>query len=113
MVLSVHVFSSIIPCIVSSAGEAEYAALFAGGQHAASLRTIVADLGHPSPRPLSCAITPVPFRTSRTIYNLLYKNRIQHGRLLHKESGPTTTQIFYTIRGKVYNLTIEAEGVLK
>ncbi len=29
-----HVFSSIIPCIVSSAGEAEYAALFAGAQHA-------------------------------------------------------------------------------
>jgi hypothetical protein len=31
---AVHVFSSIIPCIVSSAGEAEYAPLFAGGQHA-------------------------------------------------------------------------------
>ena len=46
---AVHVFSSIIPCIVSSAGEAEYAALFAGGQHAASLRTILSDLGHPQP----------------------------------------------------------------
>ncbi len=46
---AVHVFSSIIPCIVSSAGEAEYAALFAGGQHAASLRTILADLGNPQP----------------------------------------------------------------
>jgi hypothetical protein len=34
-------FSSIIPCIVSSAGEAEYyAALFAGAQQATSLRTI-------------------------------------------------------------------------
>jgi hypothetical protein len=32
---SIHVFSSIIPCIVASAGEAEYAALFAAGQHAA------------------------------------------------------------------------------
>ena len=31
-----HVFSSIIPCIVSSAGEAEYAALFAGAQQADS-----------------------------------------------------------------------------
>ncbi len=41
-----HVFSSIIPCIVSSAGEAEYAALFAGAQQAASLRTILSDLGY-------------------------------------------------------------------
>jgi hypothetical protein len=32
-----HVFSLIIPCIVSSAGEAKYAALYAGAQHAASL----------------------------------------------------------------------------
>jgi hypothetical protein len=46
---SIHVFSSIIPCIVSSAGEAEYAALFAGAQHAAGLRTILSDLGHPQP----------------------------------------------------------------
>jgi hypothetical protein len=44
-----HVFSSIIPCIVSSAGEAEYAALFAGAQQAASLRTILSDLGYPQP----------------------------------------------------------------
>jgi hypothetical protein len=44
-----HVFSSIIPCIVSSAGEAEYAALFAGAQHAASLRNILSDLGYPQP----------------------------------------------------------------
>ncbi len=46
-----HVFSSIIPCIVSSAGasEAEYAALFGGAQHAASLRTILHDLGYPQP----------------------------------------------------------------
>jgi hypothetical protein len=44
---SIHVFPSIIPCIVSSAGEAEYPALFAGAQHAASLRIILSDLGHP------------------------------------------------------------------
>ena len=34
---------------MSSAGEAEYAALFAGAQHAASLRTILNDLGYPQP----------------------------------------------------------------
>jgi hypothetical protein len=46
---SIHFFSSIIPCIVSSADKAEYAALFTGAQHAASLRTILSDLGHPQP----------------------------------------------------------------
>jgi hypothetical protein len=46
---TIHTFSTIIPCIVASASEAEYAALFAGAQHAASLRTILADLGHPQP----------------------------------------------------------------
>jgi hypothetical protein len=43
----IHVFSTIIPCIVASAGEAEYAALFALGQQAAALRTILCDMGHP------------------------------------------------------------------
>ena len=43
----IHVFSTIIPCIVASAGEAEYAALFAVGQQAASLRTILHDMGYP------------------------------------------------------------------
>jgi hypothetical protein len=33
-----------IPCIVSSAGEAKYAALFAESRHAASFRTILSDL---------------------------------------------------------------------
>jgi hypothetical protein len=32
---------------VASVGEAEYAALFATGQHAASLRTTLADMGYP------------------------------------------------------------------
>jgi hypothetical protein len=44
-----HVFSSIIPCIVSSAGKAEYAALYAGAQHAGSLRNILEDLGYLQP----------------------------------------------------------------
>jgi hypothetical protein len=44
---SIHVFSTIIPCVVASAGKTEYAALFATGQHAASLRTTLADMGYP------------------------------------------------------------------
>ncbi len=43
---SIHVFSTIIPCVVASAGEAKYTALFAAGQHAASLRTTLADMGY-------------------------------------------------------------------
>ncbi len=37
-------FLAIIPCVVASAGEAEYAALFAGAQHAAALRTVLSVL---------------------------------------------------------------------
>jgi hypothetical protein len=44
---SIHVFSTIIPCVVASVGEAEYVALFAAGQHAASLRTTLSDMGYP------------------------------------------------------------------
>jgi hypothetical protein len=33
--------------VVASAGEAEYAALFAAGQHAASIRTTLSDMGYP------------------------------------------------------------------
>jgi hypothetical protein len=52
---AMHVFSSITPCIVSSAGEAKYAALFAGTQHAASLQTILSHLGYPqSPTIVMC-----------------------------------------------------------
>ncbi len=40
---------TIIPCVVSSAGEAEYAALFTGCQHAARLRTTLTDMGYPQP----------------------------------------------------------------
>jgi hypothetical protein len=46
---TISAISTIIPCVVASAGEAEYAALFTGGQHAAGLRTILADLGYPQP----------------------------------------------------------------
>jgi hypothetical protein len=42
---SIHVFSTIIPCVVASASEAGYAALFATRQHAASLWITLADIG--------------------------------------------------------------------
>ncbi len=36
-----------IPCVVASAAEAEYAAIFAGAQHGAYLSTVLTDLGYP------------------------------------------------------------------
>ncbi len=54
---AIHTFSTIIPCIVASAGEAEYVICrpLCWSKHAASLRTILADLGHPQlPTILMC-----------------------------------------------------------
>ncbi len=48
---TISAISTIIPCIISSAGEAKYAALFTGGQYAAGLRTTLTltDMGYPQP----------------------------------------------------------------
>lgn len=46
---SVHALSSIIPSVVASVAEAEYAALFLAGQEAAWLRNILSSLGYPQP----------------------------------------------------------------
>jgi hypothetical protein len=46
---AVHVHSSILVPVLSSATEAELAALFHNGKEAAMLRTILAHMGHPQP----------------------------------------------------------------
>jgi len=46
---AVHAFSSIIPAVMASVGEAEYVALFQNGQNGAGFRQILADLGYPQP----------------------------------------------------------------
>jgi 3',5'-cyclic AMP phosphodiesterase CpdA len=46
---AIHAISSIIPVVVASVGEAEYAALFMNGQEGEGLRAILTDLGHPQP----------------------------------------------------------------
>lgn len=52
---SIECISSIIPTVVSSAAEAEYAALFLVGQTAEGLRNTLADLGYPQKAtPLVC-----------------------------------------------------------
>ena len=45
----VNAFSSIIPSVVSSVAEAEYAALFQAGQEGVCLRNILSSLGYPQP----------------------------------------------------------------
>jgi hypothetical protein len=49
---AIHAISSIIPAVVASAGEAEYAALFINGQEGEWLRQILHDIGHPQPTTL-------------------------------------------------------------
>ena len=44
---SILTLSTLIPAVVASAAEAEYAALFLVGQETANLRYILADLGYP------------------------------------------------------------------
>ena len=44
---AIETLSSIIPTVVGSAGEAEYAALYLNGQNAASSRTTLRDMGYP------------------------------------------------------------------
>jgi hypothetical protein len=46
---AIHVMSSVIPTIMSSVGETEYAACFLTGQHGAGFRNVLADLGYPQP----------------------------------------------------------------
>lgn len=50
-----HAISSLIPVVVASVAEAEYAALFINGREGAMLRTILNNLGYPQPStPMYC-----------------------------------------------------------
>ena len=44
-----HALSTIIPAVVASAAEAEYAALFMVARDAVDIRNILSDLGYPQP----------------------------------------------------------------
>ena len=46
---SVHALSTIIPTVVASAAEVEYAALFMAARDAVDIRNILSDLGYPQP----------------------------------------------------------------
>jgi hypothetical protein len=55
---NVHVPSTILKVVVSSAAEAELGALFYNGKEAAWLRTTLIDMGHPQP--------PTPIQTDNS-----------------------------------------------
>jgi hypothetical protein len=112
---SIHVFSSMIPCVVASAGEAQYAALFAAGQHAASIRTTLSDMGYPQgPTIIMCDNTSaigiatdsikqkrskaidmrfhwIRDRVRQSLYYCVYSYVTKFGRLLHQEPAISTT----------------------
>lgn len=46
---AIHVMSSVIPTVMSSIGETEYASCFLTGQHGAGFRNVLEDLGYPQP----------------------------------------------------------------
>ena len=46
---AIHAFSSLIPNVMASVAEAEYAALFMNGQNGAGFRQVLHDLGYPQP----------------------------------------------------------------
>jgi hypothetical protein len=65
---AIECISSIIPTVVSSAAEAEYAALFLVGQTAEGLRATLEDLGYPQgPTPIICDNSCAVGITNKTV----------------------------------------------
>jgi hypothetical protein len=105
---TVHVHSSIMSVVFSSATEAELGALFYNGKEAAMLRTILHDMGHSQPAtPIqtndACAVgisnNTVKQRRSKAMDMRLYwiKDRIKQGQLLvHWRRGTDNLADYFT-----------------
>ena len=105
---AIHVLSSIIKAVVSSASEAELGALFFNAKEAVVLRTTLEDMGHPQPAtPLqtdnACAAgianDTVKQRHSKAIDMRFYwvKDRCAQGQfLVHWRKGADNTADYYT-----------------
>jgi hypothetical protein len=87
---SIHSLSSIIPAVVASVGEAEYAAVFLNGQEGEWLRQILHSIGYPQPTTTilcdnQCAVgiatdTVKPKRTKRIDMKFHWiRDRVQQG----------------------------------
>jgi hypothetical protein len=105
---SIECISTIIPTVVASAAEAEYAALFIVGQAAEGLRNLLEDLGHPqNPTAIicdnSCAVgianSTVKQKRSKAIamrYHWI-RDRVQQGHfLITWQAGKTNLADFFT-----------------
>ena len=105
---AIHAISSIIPAVVASAAEAEYAALFLNGQEAASIRDTLKALGYPQPATLilcdnKCAQgiatdTVKPKRTKSMDMKFHWiRDRIRQGQFLVKwRQGADNLADFFT-----------------
>ena len=105
---SVHALSTIIPAVVASAAEAEYAALFMAVRDAVDIRNILSDLGYPQP-PTSllcdnaCAVglatNRVRQRRSESIDIRFHwiRDRIQQNQSkVHRQKGALNLADFFT-----------------
>jgi hypothetical protein len=105
---AIHVHSSIMAVVLSSATEAELGALFFNGKEAAMLRTTLEDMGHPQPAtPIqtdnACAAGisngTVKQRRSKAMDMRFYwvRDRVQQGQfLIHWRRGTDNLADYFT-----------------
>lgn len=105
---AIHAISSIIPAVVASVAEAEYAALFLNGQEAASIRNTLTALGYPQPATVilcdnKCAVgiatdTVKPKRTKSIDMKFHWiRDRIRQGHfLVNWRQGTDNLADFFT-----------------
>ena len=84
---SIAVIAKIIKNVVTSAAEAEVAALFMNAQLAAPLRTTLEELGHPQP--------PTPMKTDNTTANGIINGTVKQNR------SKAIDMRFYWLRDRV------------
>ena len=105
---AIHVHSSIMTAVLSSAAEAEFGALFHNGKDAAMLRTTLEDMGHPQPatpiqtdNACACGISndTVKQRRSKAMDMRFYwiRDRVKQGHfLVHWRKGSDNLADYFT-----------------
>ena len=90
---AIHVHSPIISTVLSSATEAEIAALFFNGKETAMLRNTLRDMGHP-------AQTATPIQTDNASMDMRFywvRDRVRQGHfLIHWRKGTDNLADYYT-----------------
>jgi hypothetical protein len=105
---AVLVVSNIMPQVLASAAEAEIAGLFYNGQEAATIRTILTEMGYPQPptriqtdnvTAAGIANSTVKQRRSKAIDMRFYwiRDRVRQGQfIIHWKSGATNRADYFT-----------------